>query len=285
MTGWRIVERDVRDELGEGTLWSARDNALYWTDILAPALNRLSLADGTVDRWAMPERLGWVVERDQGGFIAGFASGFARLSLDPLTIEPIGNPEPHLPDNRMNDGKADAGGTIWCGTMHSRIEGESGTLYRFTPDGRWTPMDSGYTVTNGPAFSTCGRWLYHTDTMRGLIYRFARTPDGGIADREIFVRFGEGDGGPDGMTVDAEDGLWVAHWGAGRVSRFRPDGTLDHSISLPASQITNVAFAGEKLDRLFVTSAATGLPPSDYDGALFEIETRFTGVAPGLFPA
>lgn len=284
MADWRIIERDVRDELGEGTLWSARDNALYWTDILAPALNRLSLADGRVERWAMPEMLGWIVEREQGGFIAGFQSGFARLSLDPLTIEPIGDPEPHLPDNRMNDGKADAAGTIWCGTMHKDVQGESGTLYRLTADGRWAPMDSGYVVTNGPAFSNCGRWLYHTDTGRGIIYRFERTDDGSLSDRQPFIRFGEGDGAPDGMTVDAQDGLWVAHWGGSRVSRFHPDGTLDRAIALPAKQVTNVAFAGEKLDRLFATSAATGLPPSEYDGALFEIETDATGVAPGRFP-
>ena len=282
MDRWHMVERDVRDELGEGTLWSARDNALYWTDILAPALNRLSLADGSIRRWGMPEPLGWIAERRDGGFIAGFKSGFARLTLDPLNIEPIGNPEPDLPQNRMNDGKADEGGSIWCGTMRMDAAGHDGSLYRLAPDGVWTRQDSGYIVTNGPAFSACGRWLYHTDTGRGVIYRFARSGEG-IADRQEFITFAKKDGAPDGMTVDADNCLWVAHWGGGKISRFHPDGSLDRSIDLPAKQITNVAFAGDQLDRLFVSSAATGLPASQYDGALFEIECGAKGLPPGLY--
>jgi sugar lactone lactonase YvrE len=143
-------------------------------------------------------------------------------------------------------------------------------------------VDSGYVVANGPAFSPCGRWLYHTDTGRGVIYRFELVEEG-VANRQPFVTFGEGDGSPDGMTVDVEGGLWVAHWGGGRVSRFSPEGKLDREIALPARQVTNVAFAGEKLDRLFATSAATGLPPSEHDGALFEIETGTRGLAAGLY--
>ncbi len=283
MPEWRIIEREQRDILGEGTLWSARENALFWTDILAPALNRLSLASGEITRWAMPEPLGWVVERAGGGFIAGFQSGFARLDLDPLRIEHIGDPEPDLPNNRMNDGKADSTGAIWCGTMDFDCEGERGSLYRLAADRQWQRIDSGYGVTNGPAFSPDGKWLYHTDTSKGVVFRFARTA-GGVARREAFIRFSEADGAPDGMTVDAQGFLWVAHWGGSRVSRFAPDGSLDRSVVLPASQVTNISFAGQALDRLFATSAAQGLPPSEFDGALFEIDAGgATGMLPGIY--
>ncbi|HEX7877052.1 MAG TPA: SMP-30/gluconolactonase/LRE family protein [Sphingobium sp.] len=283
MVEWRKIDRDARDTLGEGTLWSARDNAVYWVDILAPALNRLSLADGRIDRWAMPEPLGWVAERKSGGFVAGFQSGFAQLTLDPLTITPIGDPEPDLPGNRMNDGKADADGRIWCGTMDMAEEQDSGALYRLDPDGRWTMMDSGYGVTNGPAFSPCGRWLYHSDTMRRTMYRFARTSDGGIADRQPFIQFAQEDGYPDGMTVDAEGHVWVAHWGGGRISRFTPEGKLDRAIPLPARQVTNITFAGPDLDRMFVSSAAIGLPETEYDGAFFEVDAGVRGLPTHLF--
>ena len=283
MTRWRVIERDLRDTLGEGTLWSARDKALYWTDILAPALNRLSLADGRIERWVMPEPLGWVAERAGGGFIAGFRSGFARLSLDPLAVDPIGDPEPDLPGNRMNDGKADAAGHIWCGTMDMAEEADSGALYRFDPDGRWAKMDGGYGVPNGPAFSPCGRWLYHSDTAKRIMYRFARTEEGGLADREPFIHFSEENGYPDGMTVDAEGHLWVAHWGGGRISRFTPEGKLDRAIALPARQVTNISFAGPDLGRMFVTSAAVGLPASEYDGALFEVDAGVRGLPTPLF--
>lgn len=283
MSEWKRVDRDVRDTLGEGTLWSARDNAVYWVDIRGPALNRLSLTDGGVQRWAMPEPLGWVAERRGGGFVAGFQSGFARMTLDPLAIESIGDPEPHLPGNRMNDGKADGDGRIWCGTMDMAEEQDSGSLYRLDSDGRWTTMDTGYAVPNGPAFSPCGRWLYHTDSARRTVYRFARTDGGGLSDRAPFILFTEEDGYPDGMTVDAQGHLWIAHWGGSRISRFTPDGRLDRAIPLPARQVTNITFAGANLDRMFVTSAAFGLPESEYDGALFEVDAGVTGLPTPLF--
>lgn len=284
MTAWRKIERgDTRDTLGEGTLWSARENAVYWVDILAPALNRLSLADGRVDRWAMPEPLGWVAERERGGFIGGFQSGFAELTLDPLTITPIHDPEPHLPGSRMNDGKADAQGRIWCGTMDMAEEQDVGALYRLDPDHSVTVMDSGYRVPNGPTFSPCGQWLYHSDTAKQVMYRFHRQADGSIVDRTPFIRFTDADGYPDGMTVDAEGHLWVAHWGGARVSRFTPDGTLDRAIALPAKQITNICFAGPDLDRMFVSSAAIGMPESDYDGAFFEVDSCVRGLPTHLF--
>lgn len=279
---WRKIDRDVRDTLGEGTMWSARDNAVYWVDILAPALNRLSLADGSIRRWDMPEPLGWVVESERGDLIGGFKSGFGRISLDPLVVKPVGDPEPHLPGNRMNDGKADAQGAIWCGTMDMAEEEARGSFYRLDPDGNWQAMDSGYMVPNGPAFSPCGRWLYHTDSACRTIYRFERT-ETGISGKQPFIVFGEDDGYPDGMTADAEGCLWVAHWEGARISRFAPDGRFDRAIELPARRITNITFAGAGLDRMFVTSAAIGLPESEYDGALFEVESGATGLPTGIY--
>ncbi|MEO7679288.1 MAG: SMP-30/gluconolactonase/LRE family protein, partial [Sphingomonas sp.] len=199
---WAIVSGDQRDALGEGVLWSARDDAIYWVDILAPAVNRLSLADGTLRRWAMAEPIGWLVERQAGGFIAGLQSGFAEISLDPLAIVPIGDPELELPGNRMNDGKADASGAIWCGTMDMAERADSGALYRLDPDRSWQRKDDGYRVTNGPAFSPDGKFLYHSDTARKTVFRFLRTDAGGIAERAPFIQFEDADGHPDGMTVD-----------------------------------------------------------------------------------
>lgn len=270
------INRPIRDTLGEGALWVARDGAFYWVDILAPALNRLVLDTGAISRWDMPEPLGWVVEHKDGGFVGGFRSGVARITLDPLTIGPRSGPEPHLPGNRMNDGKADADGAIWCGTMDMAEEEASGSFYRLSPSGQWAQMDSGYMVPNGPGISPCGRWLYHADSGRRTIYRFARTADG-LAGRQTFVQFSQDDGYPDGMNCDAEGYLWVAHWDGGRISRFAPDGTLDRAIAIPARRITNMAFCGKGLDRLFVTSAGIGLPASEDDGAIFEIETGLRG--------
>jgi xylono-1,5-lactonase len=283
MTEYRVVPRDVRDTLGEGLLWSARDDALYWTDILAPALNRLSFADGAVTRWDMPEMIGWVIERrDAPGFIAGLRSGFAELTLDPLTITPIVDPEPDLPDNRLNDAKADRWGRIWAGSMPLTADRPTGNLYRLDPDRTLSHVDSGYSVANGPAISPDQNWLYHTDTVARQIYRFALDADG-VRDRAPFITFEEEWGYPDGMTVDAEGHLWVAHWGGARITRFTPDGAFENSIALPASQITNICFAGDGLDRMFVTSAADGLPDEEHAGALFEVDAGVRGLPPGQF--
>lgn len=284
MTLWTKIERGAqRDVLGEGALWCPRDRAFYWVDILAPALNRLTLATGTIERWDMPEPLGWVVTSAQGGLVGGFRSGIATISLDPFEIGPRKALEAHLPGNRMNDGKTDASGAIWCGTMDMSETQASGALYRISPQGEVRMVDIGYLVPNGPAFSHCGQWMYHTDSGRRLIYRFA-LDDGQVRKDRVFVEFGEGDGYPDGMTTDSEGFVWVAHWDGGRITRFAPDGSRDRSIELPARRITNIAFAGDRLDRMFVTSAATGLDPSEFDGALFEVDCGgATGNAPVPF--
>jgi D-xylonolactonase len=282
---WQIVERaERRDLLGEGLLWSARDNAVYWTDILAPALNRLSLQDGSVHRWPMPEPIGWVIEREtRSGFIAGFMSGFAELTLDPVAIKPIVNPHPDIPDNRLNDAKADAQGRIWAGSMPFGADRPSGKLYRLDPDHQLREMDAGYHVANGPAISPDQRWLYHTDTVPGLVYRFPMQADGSLGPRELFIRFEKDWGRPDGMTVDAEGHLWIAHWEGAQISRFTPEGRRIRSIALPARRITNICFAGMGLDRMFVTSAA-GDDLEAPHGCLFEIpDPGVVGIAPGRF--
>lgn len=278
MSAVRIVPGSGRSLLGEGPLWSARQQAVYWVDILGRRLYRLTLGDGAVNHWDMPEPIGWVIERrDRPGFIAGFANGFAELSLDPLTIVAIADPEPDKPANRMNDAKADSAGRIWAGTMAADCKGQCGSLYRLDPDRRWSRMDGPYGIANGPAISADGRTMLHTDTAANTIYRFALNDDGSLGPREPFIRFERGWGHPDGMTFDADGGLWVACWGASRVTRFTPDGEPERSIELPASQITSCTFAGDDLDRMFVTSAADGVD-EPHAGALFEVDPGCRGL-------
>lgn len=284
MPSYRVVERDQRDLLGEGPLWSSRDNALYWVDILAPALHRLSLADGTSASWRMPELMGWVIERaNHPGFIAGFQSGFAELTLDPPQIRPLADPEPHLPRNRLNDAKADSSGRIWAGSMSVDADVPSGGLYRFDANHSVSTMDSGYIIANGPAFSPAHDFIYHTDSGRGLVYRFVLNADGTLGEKIVFLEFDADWGKPDGMTVDIEGALWIAHWGAARVSRFTSGGEIDRVIHLPTAQITSCAFAGENLDRMFVTSACVDNERDPLAGALFEVDPGIRGIPPGQF--
>ena len=273
MTGVRVISRDRRDQLGEGLLWSDRDDAIYWTDILGRRVNRLTLGDERVESWATPETIGWLIERrDRPGFIAGHGREIVRLTLDPFAIETLAAPEPDRDGNRMNDAKADGAGRIWAGTMPFTADRPTGAFYRLDSDGTVTRVDDGYRITNGPAIAPDGRHLFHTDTGIRTIFRFVINDDGSLGRREPFVVFEDGWGSPDGMTLDAYGGLWVACWGGSCVTRFTAEGKRDRSISLPASQITNVTFAGPDLDRMFVTSAADGVEDAEPNaGALFEV--------------
>ncbi len=269
---------DARALLGEGPLWVARENAVYWVDIKGRALHRLLLDTGVHTSWAMPEMLGWIVaRRERPGFIAGFESGFAHLFLDPVRIEPICAPEAHLPASRMNDAAVDRAGRIWAGTMDDAETEATGCLYRLDTEGSCTRHDTGYVVSNGPTFGPDHDVLYHTDTTRRTIYRFALAPDGSLGKREPFVVFPQEWGWPDGMATDADGGIWVAHWGGARLSRFLPDGRLDRVITMPVSQVTSCCFAGPGLERMFVTTAAIERESEPLAGCLFEVEPGVRG--------
>lgn len=278
MSGYRVIEQAGRSRLGEGPLWSDRENAVYWVDIYGQRVHRLALDSNIAATWAMPEPIGWVIEREHAaGFIAGFASGFADLTLDPLTITSILDPEPELPANRLNDAKADPFGRIWAGTMALDAQSDSGSLYRFDRNRQVAKVDAPYRIANGPAISADGRTLFHTDSARRTVYRFSVADGGTLGPRQEFVQFPIEWGVPDGMTLDADGGLWIAHWGGNRVSRFTPDGELDRAILLPASQITSCTFAGVRLDRMFVTSAWDGVD-EEFGGALFEVDPGCIGL-------
>jgi sugar lactone lactonase YvrE len=267
--------------LGEGPVWRAREGALYFVDIKGPALHRYSLASGATQSWPIPELIGWVIERSAShGFIAGLQSGFAELNLDPFSIAKIADPEPELPGNRMNDAKADRRGRIWAGTMDNAERSETGSLYCLDADRSWRRVEAGYFVPNGPAFSPDGDTLYHADSARKTIYRYDLGADGALSGKAVFTVFPDDAGYPDGMTTDCEGCLWVAHWGGARISRFTPGGNVDRVIPMPVSQPTSCAFAGENLDRLFVTSAAIGVDGEELAGGLFEIDPGVRGLPP-----
>lgn len=282
--GWQVVARDRRDVLGESPLWHPAENALYWVDILSQRINRLTLSDGRIDGWTMPELIGWVIaRRDAPGFLAGLRSGVKAITLDPPTVAPfVDLPHDEPAGNRMNDAKADAHGRIWAGTMPIGCDRPTGSLYRLDTDGALSRMDSGYPIANGPAITPDGAWLFHTNTVAREIYRFALHDDGTLGPRTLWLRFEEAWGTPDGMTFDADGGLWIAHWGGGRVTRFDPDARAERVRTLPASQVTSMAFAGDRLDRLFVTSAGGGVDEAN-GGDLFEVDPGVRGLAPHAF--
>ena len=277
------VVADVKAVLGEGPVWVAREQALYWLDIKGRRLFRIN--DKGFREWSTPMRVGSIAPREGGGFIAGTDGGFYTVEVgDELAFTRLFDPEEDLPDNRFNDGKVDRDGRFWAGTMDDTEQAAVGTLYRLEDINRSTIIDQGYGVTNGPAFSPSGDWMYHTDSVRRRIYRFPLAPDGTVGAREIFLHFSAQEGYPDGMTVDAEGCLWVAFWDGWAVRRFGPDAALLDTIEVPVQRPTSIAFGGPDLDRMYITSARVGLDETalavqPYAGALFMVEAGIKGIA------
>ncbi|MDI7773818.1 SMP-30/gluconolactonase/LRE family protein [Asticcacaulis sp. EMRT-3] len=275
--------------LGEGPIWSARDNALYWVDIRGQKLHRLNFKDNSQQSWDTPGIIPWIVERKSGGFLVAILRTVHALTLDPFTLTPLFSIDGDLTTVRLNDAKVDPAGRLWTGTMDLAFKNRIAALYRIDPDLSVHQMDTGYICTNGPAFSRDGRIMYHNETHDGIVYAYDLAADGSISHKRIFAKFPDGVGLPDGCTTDADDGLWVSHYGGGRVSRYRPDGVLDFDVMVPAKQSTSLSFAGPNLDRLFVTTAAQ--PPVDADdklaGTLFEIPSSsirgHKGLPMGIF--
>ena len=274
---------DVGAILGEGPVWVERDQALYWVDIKGRKVFRLD-ESGQREDWDTPFKICSLAPRRAAGFVAGTERGFARVDLEAGIFEPFADPEPDLPGNRFNDGKPDRQGRFWAGTMDDSEHAASGTLYRLDHDLSWVSVDGGYRVTNGPAFSVSGERMYHNDSGRQLTYVFDLDSSGRATNRRVFAQFKEGQGYPDGMTVDAEDCLWIAFWDGWCLRRFAPDGQCLAVIGLPVQRPTSCAFGGPRLDRLYVTSASVGLSAEQrskqpFAGGLFMLDTGYVGLA------
>ena len=274
---------DVRAVLGEGPVWVARESALYWLDIKGCKILR---ADdrGQLTHWDTPMRIGSLAPRKSGGFIAGTEDGIALVDPFNGKFEIVAEPEAQLPDNRFNDGKVDRRGRFWAGTMDDKEKDATGTLYCVGQDMKVTAVDSGYRVTNGPAFSPVGDIMYHNDSARKVTYAFDMDSEGRAANRRVFLEFGDGEGSPDGMTVDSEACLWIAFWDGWCVRRYSPEAEWMETIRMPVQRPTSCTFGGADLDRLYITSARSGLDESALQmqpnaGGLFMVMAGVRGLA------
>ncbi|GGA70501.1 hypothetical protein GCM10011369_10270 [Neiella marina] len=254
MTDLKLAWR-YQAKLGEGPCWDQQEQALYWLDIKQHQILRYIPATDEQKVWQFDEEITSLARSNKGEFIATNRNGFVAIDLNIGLVKPIVLPEAHMPDNRFNDAKVDGAGNLWAGSMDETETNESGALYRLSAQHELLKADSGYIISNGPAFSSDGRTMYHNDTIKRHVYAIDVDADFNLSNKRLFVQLDLEDGCPDGITVDADDHLWLAHFGGGKVSRFAPDGQLVEQITVPAPNVTSVCFGGADYRDLYITTA------------------------------
>ena len=275
---------NAKAELGEGVFWHPTESAVYWVDIILSRLHRLS-KNGERRSWDFPGRASAVVPCSTGGLLATFENGVFRIDLDPETVTLLLPLEEDQRTNRFNDGYTDTLGQFWFGSMDDQQLQPSGRFYRLDLTGQVHCIEQfgEICITNGPAFSTEGNWIFFTDTLKGKIFRAPLNLQGEPGEPELFIDFAPLPGHPDGMCTDTTGGLWVCHFAGARVTRFTAEGRVDHIVHMPVPNITKCAFGKEGMRTLFITTAATGLDPQQRQqyplaGGLFSVEVPYQGV-------
>lgn len=254
--------------LGEGIVWCVRRQCLYWTDIQAATLWCHYPTAGVTRTWALPERLAtFALCEDDDWLLLGLASRLAFLHLPSGRVDPIRTVEDGLP-TRLNDGACDREGRFVFGTLHEPEDGDAqqpvASFYRLDADLSLHRLAlEKVAISNAIAFSPDGRTMYFCDSPTRIIQRCAYDRSGEVGPAEPWIDLRDIAGVPDGATVDADGGLWNAQWGMGRVVRYRPDGSEDVIVTIPAMQPTRPALGGADLDKLYVTSAHEGMTPGE----------------------
>ncbi len=290
MTPTPELFRAAAAEVGEGPAWDAATSTLVWVDILACRVWFESLDDPGASRCIeVPSHVGAALpSATEGKLLLLLRDGFhvreAGGAIHPLAL-PLAD-QPHI---RFNDGKVDPRGRAYGGTMPYDVGPADAVLYRLDGAGStgWVaqPCVTGLALANGLGWSPDERTMYLIDSAPQTVWRFDYEPDtGAMSGQQVFLQIPDAVGMPDGLTVDDDGCVWVALWGGGAVHRYTPDGRLDRTIALPASQPTSMCFVGPDLSTLIITTATYGLDEATLAreplaGALFALDAGCTGPA------
>ncbi|MCM3783018.1 SMP-30/gluconolactonase/LRE family protein [Neobacillus mesonae] len=275
---------DAKATLGEGPSWDAEEKRLFWVDIEGHKLHSYKPDTGQDTMYEVGQQIGAVVPFEDNRVIVALKKGFHIYDLATGSLTLIGNPESDRDDNRFNDGKCDPEGRFWAGTMSLSDKKNQGSLYCLTNEGQIKTVLKGVSLSNGLGFSPDNKLMYYIDTPTGNVDQFDFNADTAeLSNRRTIFSLPEGTGFPDGMTVDAEGMVWVAHYGGSQVSRWNPHtGEQLESIKVPAEQVTSCCFGGEDLGELYITTARNGLSEdklaaTPHAGGLFRVRPGVKG--------
>ena len=269
------------DQLGEGPVWDERSGELVRVDISGRLVHRWNPSTNESTSFATDGDVGAVVLCDDGGLVLAIECElWRRDAAGEMTL--IGDVEAK-PGVRFNDCRADPRGRLWAGTLHRDREPRQAALYRLDPSGELTTVLPERTISNGIGWSPAGTTMYYIDSTTQRVAEFEYDLDTGeLGDQRLFAEIEPTDGLPDGLTVDAEGGVWVCLFGGGRMRRYMPDGTLDQEVTLPLTNPTCPAFGGADLSTLYVTTARHRLTDEQLAreplaGALLQLDVGVRG--------
>ncbi|MEM9157871.1 MAG: SMP-30/gluconolactonase/LRE family protein [Verrucomicrobiota bacterium] len=278
---------DAKAELGEGVFWSVRESVAYWVDIQGKRVHRYDPSVGESKTLQLDRMIGTLIENAEGGLVAGMQDGVYALDFETGKTkhwcDPMGGDE----SNRLNDGKAGPDGRFYVGGIGA--EGQQ-DLYCIDRDRSWRVVESDITCSNGLVWSLDHGKLYYIDTPTKEVVAYDFDfEEGLLRNKRTAVSIDESLGLPDGMTIDREGKLWVAHWMGSCVRRWDPDtGKILQTIPMPVEKVTCCAFGGAGLNDLYITTASVGMEDGDWEkqpqaGGLFRIRLDVGGVPGFLF--
>lgn len=269
---------DYQCRTGEGPLWHADEQRLYWCDIPAGRIFRYQPPTGSHEMCYEGRPVGGFTIQDDGALLLFMDRGTVQI-WRPGGLIPVIDEIPDERETRFNDVIADPEGRVFCGTMPTRER--PGRLYRLDRDGSLTMVLDGIGCSNGMGFTPDRRQMYYTDSARREIYLFDYDrASGEIDNRRLFVQTPPGEGVPDGMTVDAGGYVWSARWDGGCLVRYAPDGTEERRITFPAKKVSCATFGGPDYTDIYVTTAGGQNKAEEGDGAgaLFRVNLGIRGV-------
>ena len=273
-----VVVVEHRCLLGEGPVWDAKQQMLYWVDILNGAIHGYAPKNKMYTTIQLDQLIGAVALCTDGNFIAALQNGFALIDRASGEVKMIEDPEAHLPGNRFNDGKCDSAGRFWAGTMALTEDAGAGSIYTIEKNVGVIKKINNVSISNGMAWSPDHGTLYYIDSpsFKVVAYDYDKTT-GNISNERTIITITAVDGTPDGMTIDTEGMLWIAHWDGWQVTRWNPaTGEKLFHFTLPVGRVTSCTFGGQSLEDLYITSARVGLTDEALEsqpmaGALFVI--------------
>ena len=273
---------DAQANLGEGPWWDESSGQLYWVDINRPALHVFDAATGRDHSYDVGALVGTVVLGRSGAVYLAVKEGFARFDMVSGTLAYLARPADHPTSNRFNDGKCSPEGRFWAGTMALAGAAGAGALYRLDPDHSCHAILTGVTISNGLVWTADGGTMYYIDSPTRSVVAFPYDQaSGALGEPRVVVDTAAVAGVPDGMAIDAEGKLWIAHFGGWAVRRWDPvDGALLAEVAVPAANVTACAFGGPALRTLYITTHGGDKPDKTgepHAGGLFVVETGVQG--------